>query len=131
VARTTIRKSQWVAWFGAAAIAFGALMPWASGPFGITASGTSGDGVGTLICGLIIAGVAFRFPRLWAVIIALLAALVAAAAGIYDTVHISTADGLSIGFGLVLTDAGALCCAASSIVALGERRSIAGRNSEP
>jgi hypothetical protein len=68
----------------------------------------------------------FHFPRIWAAIIAMLAAIVAAAAGIYDTVHISTTDGLSIGFGLALTDAGAICCAVATIMALSARRSIAG-----
>ena len=125
--RTGIRKCQWVGWAGAAAVLFGSLLPWVSGPFGISVSGTSGDGVITLVCGLIIAGVAFGFPRRWAIIIALLAALAAAATGLYDTVHISSEGELSIGFGLVLTDAGAICCIAATAMALGERRSTGRR----
>jgi hypothetical protein len=109
-----------MAWAGSAAVIFGSLLPWVNGPSG----GHFADGqVVTLVCGLIMAAIAFRFPRGWAAIVALLVALVAAAASVYETAHISSIRGLSIGFGLALTDAAVICCIAATVVALAERGS--------
>ena len=116
-----ILKGQWVAWAGAVGVVLGSLLPWASGPFGISVSGTSGDGVITLICGIIVAGVAFRLRRTWAKVVCLLAAVLAVAVGVYHTADLSSTSGLSIGFGLVLTDAGALACVTAVVMAIRER----------
>jgi cobalamin synthase len=101
---------------------FGSLLPWASGPFGISVSATSGDGAITLICGLVVAALAFLFSHKWAAICALLAGLAGTAVGVVDTVNLSGIAGASIGVGLALVDVASLCCVAAAILALGDRR---------
>jgi len=100
----------WIGYGGIAALLVGSLMPWVSGPFGLTVSGTSGDGNLTLILA-IAAGLGFtlaiRRPRSkgWAYG-TLAAGLCCAAVVVYDVVHISTSQFASVGSGLVVACVG-------------------------
>jgi hypothetical protein len=108
--------ARWVQWCGAGLCALGSLLPWAT-VFGISAAGTSGDGVITLIAGLAVGGLAFAYPRRWAAVVSLLAALVAMGTALYDTIHISGTIA-SVGYGLFLTDVAAAACIVSACLAL-------------
>lgn len=46
---TTVDRARWIGVAAAAATFIGALLPWATGPFGISVSGTSGDGTLAII----------------------------------------------------------------------------------
>ena len=75
-----------LAWFaGAVLIAVGSIGPWATSPFS-SASGTSGDGVITLVAAVVLAVLAVA-PNRFA-IFAFLVILVAGGVGIYDFFHI-------------------------------------------
>ena len=69
---------------GAVFIAIGSIGPWATSPI-TSASGTSGDGVITLIAAIVLAGAAILSNGR---ILACLAILVAGGVGIYDLIHI-------------------------------------------
>lgn len=107
---------------GAAATALGSLLPWATGPFGISFSGTSGDGVITLIVAVVVAGLSLAFRRRLVIALAVLAGLVAMATAVYDTAHISTTEFAGVGYGLVVTDVGALAMVVGTVLAYRDRR---------
>jgi hypothetical protein len=102
---------------GAALIAIGSVGPWATSPLA-SASGTSGDGVFTLIGALLIAGAAL-FTQGRGLLVILI--VIVGAIGIYDFIHEHdklrsvTLDGVQIdhvGWGLYVVVIG-------SVIALG------------
>lgn len=112
---------------GTAGLVIGAFLPWATvGPFDV--AGTDGDGVLTLLLGLIVAALAWtrKAPRLVIALIGL-----AVLIGLYDLVDVGRVAGsdeeffdVSVGIGLLLT------VAASIVAAVGwvqDRRSARDR----
>lgn len=113
---------------GAVVIVVGALLPWVtvSTAFGtISVSGTEGDGVITLVCGVIAAALlVLGRGRKTAAILAMLVGGLVAAVGLYDLVNVSAAaadvNGLaraSAGVGLWVTLVGGATTAVCSLVA--------------
>lgn len=96
---------------GAVGLVIGAFLPWATvGPFDV--AGTDGDGVLTLLIGLVVAALAWsrKAPRL---IIALI--VLAVVIGLYDLVDVGRVAGgdeelfdVSIGIGLIITVAASI-----------------------
>lgn len=126
----------WVLVGGAAAIAVGSLLPWASvtGPFvgTVQVNGTNGDGVITLVLGVVVALLGFPLVKAATsrarVIAALVIALIAGVVCLADIVNIErlvneaeeqsslvTGD---VGFGLWLAGAGALSASGGALAAL-------------
>ena len=99
--------------YGGAALVFvGSLMPWVTGPFGIAVSGTSGDGVITLLLALISLGrfaLAVRPNRAaaWPVIFTIVTVLCCAIT-VYEFVHISSTEFAGVGSGLVVVAIGSI-----------------------
>jgi hypothetical protein len=103
-------------------LVIGSLGAWATfGPFSV--AGTSGDGVITLIAGLV-AGVLIVLRRF--TVVTLLAGLVAVATAIYDTATISDSGNeffsASVGWGLILADLAAVSLIAWAVAELVARR---------
>jgi hypothetical protein len=94
-------------WLSAAALAIGSLGPWATiGPF--SKSGTSGDGILTLIAAAIIA---FAIAKARLTLVVVFAALSLAVA-IYDIADVSSSGNdlftASVGWGLIMVTAAAV-----------------------
>jgi hypothetical protein len=112
----------------ASADIIGAFLPWVSVTiFGVTLSkaGTSGDGVITLILGVVIGLLAFRSrsrlsntATLWALVLSVLVEGVA----VYDIVNVSNNSYATVGSGLLLTAAGGICGIVASIMRCRELR---------
>ena len=99
---------------GGVLVAIGSVGPWATSPL-VSVSGTSGDGVITLIAAIVL-GIVAMLPNKH-VFLASLAVLVAGGVGIYDLIHIShtlqsaTLGGVQIdhvGWGLYVVVVGAV-----------------------
>ena len=114
-------------WAGISAgvMVIGAIGPWATALGVFSVAGTDGDGVIVLIAGLIVAGLVLlrtlRRARIWALVVAVLAAVVGAATSIYDMVNIqdaiSNSHGLvSIGWGLWFDCIGSVSAIAALVV---------------
>jgi hypothetical protein len=114
------RNAQVVGLLGAVAVIIGAVLPWAS-IFAIDVRGTEGDGKITIGAAVVVGLCALAFPRIWAAILALLAALAIGGTGIYDTQQLSGTVA-SVGSGLIITDAGAVVCLLGSILAFMSKR---------
>lgn len=136
---------RWLVAAGIAAVIIGALLPWVT----ITAvfigtvslAGTEGDGVLTLILGIVAAAVGFQIvflgrpmSRTIGIAIAILALIIGGIAG-YDMVNIQSAIGdisteglakANIGIGLWITGLGALTLLAAG--ALGANAAVQGAN---
>jgi len=113
---------------GICAILLGSILPWASGPFGISASGignggTVGDGVITVILGILAAATFAAGTRDtaahrgWSITAIVLAVLAAVVAGV-DTARIFSVPLVSIGIGPPLIVLGALAVVVASVQAL-------------
>ena len=112
--KTTALSAPVLLYGGAAVTVVGALMPWVSGPFGISASGTSGDGVIALVLGIGVAGfgaVALSKAKAWGRVVSIILALLLCLLMGFEVVHISTAEpGFSLGFGVIVCVIGAAGC---------------------
>jgi hypothetical protein len=97
-------RGTWFAAGGAAAVFIGALLPWVTGPFGISASGTSGDGIIAIILSVPMAGFAWLMvSRRWARVPTMVVSILTIALMGFEVVHISTASPLvSLGFGVIV-----------------------------
>lgn len=97
-------RGTWVALGGAAATFIGALLPWVTGPFGISASGTSGDGIIAIILSVPMAGFAWLMvSKRWASVPTMIVSILTIALMAFEVVHISSASPLaSLGFGVIV-----------------------------
>jgi hypothetical protein len=106
------RRGMWVGLGGAAATFIGALLPWVNGPFGISASGTTGDGILAIILSVPMAIFAWlMISRRWASIATIAFSVLTVAMMSFEVVHISSAAyssqvGVSIGIGVIVCFAG-------------------------
>jgi len=115
--------SQWVGWGTATLLIFAALLPWASLPFGISASGIDVDGETTIVGAVLFAGLVFGFRRRWGAICGIVLSVLINAVSVYDTVSVSNGGPfVQVGFGLVLTDLAAFGCLIASILAIRDGR---------
>jgi hypothetical protein len=130
------RRSQpvigWLLFPSAVLVIVAAVLPWATA-FGLSISGTSGDGQITLACGLILAGLALLIGlgegRLWVSITSIAISVVLLVVGLIDALDMSrivTEYGgvASVGSGLWLTVVGGLFALALSITAAVHRPAI-------
>lgn len=105
-------RGMWIGLGGAAATFIGALLPWANGPFGISASGTNGDGILAIILSVPMAIFAWlMISRRWASIATIVVSVLTVAMMSFEVVHISSAAyssqlGVSIGIGVIVCFAG-------------------------
>jgi hypothetical protein len=136
----TIPVGAWVLLVAAIATVLGALLPWARvgvtfGDEGISAniSGTEGDGVITLVLGLVLGGMAVlalatRRVATWAAVVALVAAAIIVAIAIFDIVDVNRTAGdirplidVTVGAGLWLTLIAGLAGIAGGVLMLVRR----------
>jgi hypothetical protein len=112
-------RGTWVAAGGAAALFIGALLPWVTGPFGISASGTSGDGIIAIILSVPMAGFAWLMVnRRWASVPTIVVSVLTIALMAFEVVHISTASPLaSLGFGVIVCLVGGVAGLVGGILA--------------
>lgn len=116
---------------GGGLVALGSFLPWASlGPF--SASGLDGDGVITLVLGVIVLGMGIVWltagGKRWLPVVALVSAVLITLVAGYDSMNISTSEPgpfgaeLSVGSGLWLTLLGGIVAATGSVLGLLRRR---------
>lgn len=125
----TRKKAAWVTVGGAALVLIGSFLPWASVAFVGSIYGTDGDGILTIICALVAAGLALPIAlgkgRGWMLGVALFFGLVAAAIAAYDLSNISglAADEsfVSVGPGLPVVIAGGLVVVGGAVWGLTAR----------
>lgn len=131
----------WLMLAGGVLAIIGSLSPWVTaqaGPLQISANGTAGDGVLTLICALpvVVAGVVIgvRQGRLWAGIVGMVFASLIALIALVDVANISTRFGqdfyidVTVQFGLWLTVIAGALSAAAAIAALVRRKGLLQRH---
>jgi hypothetical protein len=117
-----MKRSGWIALAGALALGFGSLMPWVTGPFGISVSGTSGDGVLTLIASVPLAVTAVLMARhRWAAFVATVIAGLAATMMAYEVVHISSAPLAGLGIGVLVCVGGAVAGLVGGVMGIRQR----------
>lgn len=101
------RRGLWIALGAAAATFIGALLPWATGPLGISVSGTSGDGILAIILSVPMAAFAWLMvSRRWATVATMVVSILTIALMLFEVVHISSTTFASLGFGVIVCLAG-------------------------
>lgn len=108
---------RWVMLGGAVATGLGSLLPWATGPFGISVDGTSGDGTLTLVLAVVAAGFAW-----WAVtrralaITGTVAGALSLAIALYALARLSSTPLVGIGIGLMVCVAGSIAMVVGGVL---------------
>lgn len=106
---------------GGAAVILGSFLPWAE-VLGITVSGFDGDGVLTLILGLVGAGVAFmamtRPVARWLLIVGAVAFVAAFLIFIVDYLDVTDVPTASVGIGLWLVAIGSIVGGVGAVMML-------------
>jgi drug/metabolite transporter (DMT)-like permease len=112
------QRDVWIVLGGAAATFIGSFLPWATGPFGISASGTSGDGILTIILSVPMAIFGWlMLRRRWASIAAIVTSVLVVALMIFEVVHLSQIGYVSLGIGIVVCLVGGLAGLLGAILA--------------
>lgn len=100
---TKDRRGSWIVLGAAAATFVGGLLPWATGPFGISVSGVSGDGVLAIILAVFMAGFGWLMvTKRWAVGAAAAVSVLTIAMMIFEVIHITGIQFASLGIGVIV-----------------------------
>jgi hypothetical protein len=111
------RRGAWIALGAAAATFVGALLPWATGPFGISASGTSGDGIIAIILSVPMAVFAWlMLGRRWATVAVMVVSILTIALMAFEVVHISSVPLATLGMGVIVCLAGGVAGLVGGVV---------------
>jgi drug/metabolite transporter (DMT)-like permease len=129
------RRGVWMALGAAAATFVGALLPWVTGPFGISASGTSGDGIIAIVLSVPLALFAWlMLGRRWATVATIVVSTLVVAMMVFEVVDISSAPLDTLGIGVIVCLGGGLAGLVGGIVGrrdLSEMSSILGIDQHP
>jgi drug/metabolite transporter (DMT)-like permease len=112
-----VNRDVWIVLGGAAATFIGSFLPWATGPFGIAVSGTSGDGILSIILSVPMAIFGWLMLRKrWATIATIVISLLVIAMMVFEAVHVSSTEFASLGIGIVVCLVGGIAGLVGAIV---------------